>query len=304
MKKLVYLFSAFLLSGALFLGSCSKSSDNTTPESQPPTISFVAGTGYITGDVTVNAGQQIKFVIDAFANSASGALLTKLTISRVYNNNPSTFDTVFANPINYLNHLMVTSTALPVAGQEKWFFTITDKNNQTAQISVTLTTIATQTWGEINKFDMKILGSYASPTGSSFASIDGTIYTIDQAFQNQSKIDWLYYYGDTDHATLAAPDDPHAAIVYSGASGLGHWTIKNATKFKLVTDPINWSSITNDSIILAETATGVTNSRIIDLSQAKILSFITASGKKGMIQVENITGAGSGTMTISVVVQK
>ena len=67
---------------------------------------------------------------------------------------------------------------------------------------------------------------------------------------------------------------------------------------------IDWSSITNDGIIVSQTATGVTNTRIINLAAGDILAFITATGKKGMIKVESISGTSDGTITIDVKVQQ
>jgi hypothetical protein len=114
----------------------------------------------------------------------------------------------------------------------------------------------------------------------------------------------MYYYGATDLSTLAAPDDDHAAQIFTNSTnGLQTWTVKNNTRFKVVTDVINWDNIVDDAVIVEQTASGVTQSRITNLSAGKYLAFITASGMKGLIKVESMTTGDNGSITISVKVQ-
>jgi len=285
--------------GLLFLSSCS--SDTTTPTSQLPTIQFVAGTGLITGDVTLAAGAEIKVRVDAFSNTSSNAKLVDFKITRVFNNLPSV---VLDSTINVTSFTIgIQTTAYPTPGVEKFIFEITDKDNQSASISFNVTT--TSTAGPIHAWSQKILGAQANTTGSSFASSNGTVYTLADAKTNSSLIDWLYFYGATNLACLASPADPDAQSVYNNATnGIQTWAVKNPTLFKKITDDIVWSDIIDDSIILTETATGVDQTKIPQLVVGDILGFITAAGKHGLIRVEAITTGNDGTMTISVKVQQ
>jgi len=302
MKTRIFLFLSIMIAGMAFVSSCSD--DTVDPVDVKPTINFIGGAGYISAAATVPAGSAIKMGINAFANSTSSAKLVKLTITRVFNNTPVIFLDSTINVSSY--SLTFTSEARSEAGPESWYFKITDKDNQTNEISLIITTESAA--GPINTFSMKILGSYNSPTGSSFASIDGTVYTLANAKANSAKIDWLYYYGDGtvgNQATIASPKDSLAQIVFNeGPNNLESWSVHNNTLFKKVTDPIVWASITDDEEIVAQTASGVTNTYIPQLVSNDILAFITASGKKGLIKVESITGTAAGTMTISVKVQQ
>jgi hypothetical protein len=301
MKKLLFAtLSLVLFAGTVFFSSCSKSEDNT-PTDQNPVINFVAKSGYVSGDVTLTAGAAFKVNITAFSNTSSGSKLAELIISRVYNNNPKTIldSTISLSSLN----AEFQANALSLVGTERWIFKVVDKAGYSSEISFNITTEAAA--GPINTFSMKILGAQTAATGSSFASIDGTIYSLAEAKANQAKVDFMYYYGATDLATLAAPDDAHAAQIFTNATnGLQTWTTKNATRFKLVSDVINWDAITDDEVIVAQCASGVTESRIPGLVAGKYLAFITASGKKGMIKVESITTGDSGDITISVKVQQ
>ncbi|MCK9220545.1 MAG: hypothetical protein M0P47_10910 [Bacteroidales bacterium] len=300
MKNIHSIFSLILFSSILVFTSCSKS-DSSDPVDQTPAINFVGGSGYISADATLSVSEIFKVGLTAFPNTNSGAKLTKLTITRVCNNQPLVQDSVFSTPQASLN-IIINAVTNNLPGQEKWYFKITDKNGQTKEISFTITTIAVSS--PINTFSMKILGAQGNTTGSSFASIDGTVYTLANAKTNASKIDWLYFYGETNHASIAAPSDASAAGVFNGDNGLASWAVRNNTLFKKVTEVINWESITNDQIIVAQTTTGVTNTKINELAVNDILAFITAGGKKGLMKVETISGTTAGSMTLSVKVQQ
>ncbi len=297
MKQVKSLLAVFLLAGT-FLTSCSKS-DTTNPVDETPSINFVGATGYISADATLTVGESFKVGINAFSNATSGSKLTKLTITRVFNNIPVTQDTILSTAT--LN-IVINATAAASPGPEKWYFKVTDKDNQSKEISLTITTVANA--GDINTFSMKIMGAQASTTGSSFASIDGSVYDLTLAKLNAAKVDWMYYYGATNLATIAAPSDPSATEVFTGTNGPGSWSVRNATKFKDVSTTVDFASVTDDSkIILA--ATGSTVTLIPQLSAGKVLAFIAANGKMGLIKVETITGnSNTGSMTISVKVQK
>jgi hypothetical protein len=301
MKKIRYFFFIALASGLALLNSCSDD-ETVTPVDETPTINFVGGAGYISSNATLKVNETFKVGINAFSNATTGANLVKFTITRIFNNIPATQDTTINT--DQLN-IEVHATANSQVGSETWYFKVTDKNNKTKEISFTITTEAVTTYGPINEFSMKILGAQDNATGSSFASIDGTVYTMVDAKTNASKIDWLYFYGATNFATIASPEDTDAKAVFNNATwGLQTWSVRNNTLFKKVDGPIDWNGIVNDSLIQIETASGVTNTKINQLVMNNVLSFITASGKKGMIKVMAIDGTQTGTITISVKVQQ
>lgn len=278
------------------------SSDNSSPSDVSPNLNFIGGTGYVSDNVTLTAGSTFKVGLNASANSTSGAKLTRLTVTRIFDNKPFTvLDTTFSLA-NFT--VDVTMQANFQVGQEAFYFKVYDKDGQSKEISFTVNTTPAVSNGPINTYSTKILGAQGNTTGSSFASVDGTIYTLTEAMANSAKIDWLYFNGSTNHATIAAPDDPAAASVYNGANGPGNWAVKNPTRFKKVTDAIDWAAITDDGVIKIQTETGVDQTKINNLAVGDYLAFITATGKKGLIKVESISGTDAGTITISVKVQQ
>jgi hypothetical protein len=298
MKTMNWVLSLLLLSAVFFTTSCTK--DSEVPVDQPPTITLQVGADYTYQNTTVTVNTPLKVGIRALENATSGANLTNFTFTRTFNGQTNTYDTTF-NSSSYQVDWLISANSQ--AGNETFIFTIKDKDGFTSNITIIITT--TPITGEINTWSMKLLGAQASTTGSSFASIDGTVYSLANAKANANKVDWLYYYGATDLATIAAPNDANAKTVYNNATnGLQTWAQLNATTFKLITDAVDFDAITDDAVIVAQTASGVIQTRIPQLLAGKMIAFITQSGKKGILKVESITGTSDGTMTISVKVQK
>jgi len=158
----------------------------------------------------------------------------------------------------------------------------------------------------VNAYTDKILGSYDSNTGSSFASIDGTVYSFSEAGNNSEEVDLMYYYGQTNGATIAAPNDPTADDVYPG---LTNWSTRNSTQFKttdLTAEDFDGIAGTDDSQIVSA-AEGADQTSINSLAEGDVIGFITAStsahpDKMGLIKVISIEGSG-GTSTITIAVK-
>ena len=275
-------------------------------EDGPPNINFKGGATYISQDATLNTLEAFTIGINASSNTTSGALLTNLNISRTFDNQTwFSWDTAL-NVDHY--DLNVSFLALTVEGVERIAFKVTDANGISEEISLNITTESVA--GPINFFTQKWLGSYDNnDTGSSFASIDGTVYMLADAKVNSEKVDLVYFFGATLGATLAAPDDGKAALVFTGPNGLDTWAQRNNTRFKKLDETtINWGDITDDTIIVEQTETGVDSSRISNtedgLEAGDMLGFITASGKKGMILIDEIIPGAAGSISISVKVQQ
>lgn len=299
MKRLSFLFAIILMASMPFFTSCGK--DPATDVK--PTINFIGGTGYTSQDVTLKAGETLKVGISAFSNASSKAKLKSFKIVRTFNNVPFTALDSTLNSTDAFN-ITIESFAYPTAGVERWAFTITDKDGEFSEISFNVTTTS---GGQITSYTQKILGSYDNATiGSSFASSDGTVYSLANAKTNAAKIDWMYYYGATNLATLASPNDATVAEIFTSATnGPATWSVRNDTKFDKVTLPtgLTWDNITTDAEIVI-LASGVSKTKVTALTVGQIVAFKTVTGKQGLIKVEAITGTGAGSITYSVKVQQ
>jgi hypothetical protein len=158
----------------------------------------------------------------------------------------------------------------------------------------------------ISTYSDKILGSYDNTTdGSSFASIDGTVYSWTDATNNSDEVDLVYFYGATNEATIAAPDDSDAESVFDFSG----WSTQNATKFGTTTlTPGDFDAI-DDDVEIKEEASNLTATKVNKLSADDVIAFETAStsanaSKKGLIKINSITSGSDGTIDITVKVQQ
>ena len=303
MKKLSYLLGLLLLAGMIFT-SCS---DDETTEPLTPTLAFLGGEyepgkDRVDSDVTLTVGEE--FVFGVSGSTRSDKDLKRLLIQRKFEN-VSTI-TILDSAFNHASIILdITTFAYPTVGSEDFICTVWDKNDKYTEISFTVTTEPAAP--DITTYEDKILGAQASVTGSSFASVDGTVYTLDMAKANSDKIDFLYFYGATNFATLAAPDDADAATVFTGANGLDTWDVLNPTKFKTTTlSSADFDAITSSSqLVTAATLPTQPNlSKANDLSVGDVLAFKTAGSYFGLIRVDAINGANNaGTIEITVKVQ-
>jgi len=295
MKKTLIFTLSLLISSALFFSSCN---DDDEPLNQPPTISFVSGANFISGDATLKVNESFTVKILAEANTASGSKIQTLKISRVFN--LQSWDTTLTyNDATFT--LEATFKAASQTGIERYTFEITDKAGQKASIYLDITTEPDVI--PIEYFSMRILGSYQSATGSSFASINGNVYTMAEAFANQAIIDFLYWWGASALATIGSPNDPNAALVYTGPNGLQNWNTKNDTRFKTTTVTAAEFDALDDGAPIIDTATGSDQTRVGSLAVGNVIAFITVTGKHGLIKVVNINDGAAGDITIDVKVE-
>jgi hypothetical protein len=299
MKRYLLFFGAIMLFSATLLTSCT--SDNN-PVDLPPSISFVAGSGYVSGNTTVTVSTPFVVKILAEANATSGTKIESVQITRIISNQ-IVGDTTFSFNDATVT-FEVTFMSYSQVGFENIEFKATDKDGQSKTISLQITT-EEPAGDPIDSWTERIMGSWSNPTGSSFASINGNVYTLDVAFQNQALIDYMYWWGASTSATIGAPDDANAQLVFNeGNYQLANWTTKNATRFKTT----SLSSADFDAVIDAtpciSNANGADQTRMNALVPDQVIGFITVTGKYGLIRVKSIVTGSDGTITIDVKVQK
>lgn len=295
MKKVFFMLGVVFLSTSFLLTSCT---EEVTP--MPPTIAFVAGAGFISADATVDASSTFSIKILAEENAESGANLKSLKITRVFDLNSwdTTFDYNDATISQVFNF-----QAQAAEGDESIKFEVTDNNGEKASVSLIITTEGAA-GGPINTFTMKILGSYQSAIGSSFASIDGSVYTLAEAKANAAKVDFLYWWGASTSATVGAPDDANAQAVYNNATnGIPTWAVKNNTRFKTTGITGSQFDAFTDDTDIVPAAAGSDQTRIGQLAPGQVIGFVSATGKHGLLKVVSIVDGPAGQITFDVKVQ-
>ncbi len=292
MKKIAFYFFALIV-GLGFLTSCGTDPDAVKPK---PTIALESTAPFISGNTEVTAGDSIKFKL-----VATGEKINKVEVNVSYGAG-ATPAVVFADNAagdkpGYTKE--IKTRARNIAGTETYTFTVTDKNGEVATKDVVVTVKAAQT---IRTQSTKLLAGQDNNTVGSFYATagTGTVYNQTNAKTNAAAVDFLYFYGATNKATIAAPNDADAATIYNNSTtGLQTWTVRNATKFKTTTlSATDFNNATVASINTAAEGAALTKSN--DLTNGRVFAFVTAGGKKGLILVNTITGTQAGTIEITV----
>lgn len=288
MKKLSFLTALILMSFIGFFSGC-----EDTTEKVGPSLQFFGG-DYIDDDFTAEPGGVLAF---SWLATKGDANLISFSIERDGVTLAGYPDEDIPND-NY--QATVQLEAPQNEGAYVYEFIVTDNNDLTASESFTIT--VEQTGGPISDWTAT-LGSYNAAEGSSFASSTGVVYQMADATTHSDIIDFLYYYGASNHATLAAPDDADAATVFAA---LPDWTTKNSTKFKTTSlTAAEFDAITDDLLIVAN-ATGAADTDVNDLEVGDVVAFITDAtlAKMGLVKITSLITGADGKIGIAVKVQE
>jgi hypothetical protein len=288
MKKLSFLTALILMAFVGFFSGCTDTTDKVGP-----TLEFFGG-NYIDEDVTVEPGGVLAF---SWLATKGDGNLTSFSIERDGVTLAGYPDTDIPND-SYQGTVELEAPLNEMA--YVYEFIVTDNNDLTASQSFTIT--VEQTGGPIDEWSAT-LGSYDAAEGSSFASSTGVVYQMADATTHSDIIDFLYFYGASNHATLAAPFDAAAADVFPAVAD---WSTKNETKFKTTSlDAAAFDAITDDLVII-DNATGATNTKVNGLAAGDVVAFVTDAtvAKMGLIKIVSITGEGAGKIVIAVKVQQ
>ncbi len=275
---------------ALFIGifsSCKK--DTTTLPA--PVISFLngvstanvaSGANYtIAGTITSDEGlTEVKyFVVTTSGETQIGQAITSFT-----NANSYSFQQTISN----------------ITAQSVIKVQATDSKNQTTSANFTITVGGTN---NPTVYSNVTIGSYNNTTlGSSFASIDGTVYSLANAKASSNKIDMIYYFSSANNASISAPADLTLLNVYfTTASAPSTWTVKNNTKLLKVNGSITYATATSAQI----SALNPTGLNVNNLVAGDVIAFLTDAtsalpNKKGIAEVVSVTGTDAGQIVLNI----
>jgi hypothetical protein len=181
------------------------------------------------------------------------------------------------------------------AGELEVTVTATDENAKT-----TVATAKIKVGSLVNTYTTKVLGAHENSNGSFFASIDGTVYKVADAKTNAAKVDIVYFYGATNKATLASPSD--ASVEAFTTYGVTTWSKRNKTLVKEVTlTAAEFDALTYATMDKVGTAT---TTLVNNLAKDKYVAFKSESGQFGVIKITNITEGTTGTIELTIKVQK
>ena len=173
-------------------------------------------------------------------------------------------------------------------------FEVTDDKSEAVE-SVSFTVV-----DAVTRYTTVLLGSQASNTGSFYSTTTNQVIGYNDIEANKAIIDFVYYFGNSNKATIAAPADDDSQIVFSNLDAS-----YNLTKFN-VAPGIDAATFASMATVDALSALTFDVTKATELAADEIIAFETVAGKKGLFMVKTIDGqtyGESSEITIDVVVE-
>ncbi len=300
MKKWNFLFMALLMSAAVMVTSCGGGDDD--PIDQGPSINLKGGEAYTAKDDTIGIGQSILVGVTGLKSSVSGSKLVNYKFSLVYEFSTDVVldSTMSTDSFNWETSLQFTGT-----GKAKLLFELTDKKGMKNFKEFYI--VVENPGAAVNRFDNVEFGSYNDQVGSFFSSTEGITYTIGQTATvpaNQVKIDFLYFYGQTNKNTFASPDDADANSITDLKLQLWPSANKNATRFNETNMTVSQFDAIGATYNFPTFDFGTQKTKANNLAVGKIFSFKTKNNKLGLVKVTYVSTTRGDKAKASIIVQK
>jgi hypothetical protein len=282
MKKLIVLLGVIGISAVMLMSGCQKEED----EPGNPSVSFIAEAGFVSADATLNINEEFKMKVGLFKNTESNSDLNTLTIGRTFT--PATradWDTTLTLQSGDNQQFELFFTSATIAGDELIEITVTDKNGKSDMKSITITTVEPG----VMSYDGIELGSWNDPTGSFFATSDGSVMNKTEATAMQEKVDIIFFLGASNGSTFGGPTDATVQDVFD----IADWTTQNNTLF---INPAPVSAAEFDAIgttySFPEFNEGDAATKATQLNNNEVIFFKTDGGKLGFLKINSINGRG------------
>lgn len=265
----------------------------------PPKISF----SNIDHDTMIPFGKTIKVGFDVSTNNYNVTnILIKLDTG-------SGFQTVFDTGMNVSNiHLnyFITKGASKI---ENYRFIARDIEGMSSIIELKIIKDSNNSFGEIILMKNVLLDAQGhEPKKWLFNTTLESSQTIEEAYDNQDKIDLVYYYSQIDENVIASPGaniEPEIFDNFPVNFSLENWTSRNTTRFKEATiSVLQFDEIKNDSLLIVSYGSADGKRKAKSLQKDKIYSFKTQNSKFGIIKVNQIEGQAGGYILFDVIIQK
>jgi hypothetical protein len=294
MKKsiqVVMTLMIFLAITAVIAVSCKKDKDEEVVKPNP-TISFKKDAGYTYASLVTHYGDSIKIGVIGKSNGTDNIKKFRLTA-----NGQTMLDTAI-NIAEYNADFIITKG---LVDKESWVFTVTDANGKSATDSIVITRTK-----EINTYTSVIIGAQTNATiGGFYGTSNNTIYTMDDAFNNQSLIDILCFYEDNSNKTALASPGANITGIFTGAHAPENWAIKNTTLYvKTSLTAADFDAVTNDDAIIPTYVAANAFRKAKNLVIGDVYCFLTQRGNMGLLKVTAVTPNADGSAEFAVKIQK
>lgn len=277
---------------SLLIIGCGK--DNGTP-----TIKFVPGPGFTGKDTLMKVNDTITVTIELSWNGVDE--LQQLDVK--LNDNLIQSFSLTGDTLTYNLDIKKGTEE-----SDKWTFVLIDKKDNQASVSLTLKKDPNSEYGAIFFYSPVILGAQNNTAKGGFISFQNqsaTLFTLESAFSNQSKIELLYYSDELTQATLASPGSDLPENLYPGPRNFSMWTVRDTSRFLKSTMTVqDFNEISNDAPILTGWNDSQSVSKAGELKSNDVWLVKLHSGKKAAILVNRIGTGDAGEIEFAIKIQK
>jgi hypothetical protein len=296
MKKLGFLF---VMAGVISFGlsSCGDGGGDDDVTLPKPTVSFLAGTGYVSASGPQSAGDSVVFHVDVTGANNLEKLTALVSVSGA---SQAIFADTNITTLKQKNFKWIVVYHLPSSPNTKVDFvfkaTMKDGNEGSNNLSIT-TQAPPRTLTSRNNIE---IGAQANTLYGSFINLDTVLvkFLVEANAMGGNNIDGVFFIGGANGASLVSPDDASATTYFSGISG---WSKRKATRFSL--NPFTASefdamttSTELDKKVSAATAKSVANLKVGDV----ILFRTEGNINYGLIKVVSVSSQTNGTMAFDI----
>lgn len=306
MKKLPYLISIIIIFSLFIFNGCKNDDDKKLP----PTITFKNGAEYTQDGAVIQVGHKLFFGIHAEGISEA---ITNFTIKKVLDN--GTVITVMDTGL-FTSKLDIDKVFYQnVEDKATWTFTVMDRNRLSANVTMDIYRDPHSTYGGIYYYPSIKLGYQNNPDYGHFLDpATGHVYFEDSATENQSRVNILCYYDLTNSPSSpvlssAGEMDNASTVAQTLYPCITNWAIRNFTKWDISVDnnPVSESAFNdaqNDSLLIVSYHEVWGKKKFKYATAGKIIPFMTAAGKLGLIKVLSADEFESGKIVIALKIQQ
>lgn len=301
MKKSFFLNLFFILSLFTLFSSCKKDTEESpkaqitiTPEKE-----------------SVNLGESIRI------NYTVSSPVDLKTITILINNRVAETITNFTAPKAHNGTYQFVGTTEDLDKSPIIQVEVIDIENERSLKSVSIRVSQSNAILPIVEYKNIILETQGINGAKQFLDADlGRTFTLGQAKQVASTIDFVVFYDATKKWVIAAPDDQLIRDYFTDQqNGVQSWSVRNRTKIKETSlTKREFSVIADGKEIRGEYARGGipsnTNTQesfalqVNNLQEGYVFVFQTAEGKEGLVYISKIEGAAAGRITMSILIIK
>ncbi len=279
-------------------------------EEEAPLISFKSGSAYTQDGAIVAVGHPLFFGIQATAGTEN---ITNFTIKKELENGSEV--TVMDTAV-FTDYLDIDKRFFQnVEDVVKWKFAVMDRNRLTAEISLEVYKDPNSTFGGIYYFPSIKLGFQQNTQFGHFLNPStGVVYTTDSASTYQQSIDVLVYFKSDEVPpapilSSAGEMDNFSTDAQTFYPDIVNWTTRNYTLWDISVDndPIStqdFDAAQNDSLLIVSYEAVWGKKKFKWATAGKVIPFLTAGGKLGLVKVIYTDDAENGYMEIAVKIQQ